>query len=879
MRVVKPQQLSLLHRPFDYRGKHWLGVATIAAVPLGEHVELIPEVELWQQVLPLIDQGQSLDYGIPKRGGEFLVSGQACAPDGETVPSMRVRVEVGSRSKELWVFGDRYFDGNAISLPDPFSTMPLDWSRAFGGPAYKSNPLGKGLGPSANARGDKRHWLPNVEHPDDLLRLKSQRPMPAGFGPLDITWPQRLSLAGTYDDRWLKTRFPGFADDVQWGYFNLSARDQWLEKSFQGGEDYRLVGFDPQQRVIEGAIPKLTARTLFRRRAAEALEEVRCHLTTLWFFPEIDRLVLIYHASIEIETDDASDIDCLLIAAEHSDRPRDKTHYAGIMHDRTDPESDALELLRDQPLMPEGLAKSPFAEVYQEARDKGPSARMQRMRGSVDHAIDRLRTETEEKGSEFPEDQVPEFEDETLPELDELDAFIEQKLEQLNRAREDVETKKQALRERVRAELEEAPDFVPGLEDFDAISGHRGPPTFKAAEQRRAVERQAENIREMEQDPSAIETRFCNDEQYQLWLEAEANLNNLYRLAAHHQEPIGPAERNEARVQELLELIASGQSVRDQNFCGIDLRGRNLSGRDLSGIFLESANLEQADLSDAILDDAVLAHANLKAARLNRCSLKNANLGKSSMQSVQAVSADFTGAVLSGCDMSGSDLSGSTVEDVEFLLEPTFNQCNFSGARMQDLLFYNCVVEECNFSGAKLRQPIFNKVELRAVDFSAAALDGAVFIRTRGIDAGFVEAQLKECCFLDESDFTGADFSGAQMPGTNLRGCQLGKTSFAAAEVDDCDFSDAFLGGSVFRDAIGHRSRWVRTDLRDADLAGAQLTESVLKGADVRGGDLRANLFKADLAMVHVDRPTRFDGAYTAKMNTYPRRFRKDSDG
>ncbi|EOX8526669.1 DUF2169 family type VI secretion system accessory protein [Salmonella bongori] len=49
---------------------------------------------------------------------------------------------------------------------------------------------------------------------------------PAGLGIVGRAWQPRLSLAGTYDDLWLKERHPYLPDDFDFGYWNCAPVDQ-----------------------------------------------------------------------------------------------------------------------------------------------------------------------------------------------------------------------------------------------------------------------------------------------------------------------------------------------------------------------------------------------------------------------------------------------------------------------------------------------------------------------------------------------------------------------------------------------------------------------------------------------------------------------------
>ena len=96
------------------------------------------------------------------------------------------------------------------------------------------------------------HALPNIEHHDKLIRSQKDRPTPAGFAPYDVAWPQRMSKAGTHDKKWLKTRFPGFAEDMDWTMFNAAPDDQQNPGYFSGDEAFVLENMHPGKSVLEG---------------------------------------------------------------------------------------------------------------------------------------------------------------------------------------------------------------------------------------------------------------------------------------------------------------------------------------------------------------------------------------------------------------------------------------------------------------------------------------------------------------------------------------------------------------------------------------------------------------------------------------------------
>ena len=126
------------------------------------------------------------DFVPPKPKADFLVAGAAHAPGGKPVPACRVSIAIGGHGKSLAVFGDRRWTwgplGATIGEPEQFVSLPLGYERAFGGPGSRNNPVGRG----ADVRPGQ--LLPNIEHLDRLITQSTQRPDPAGFGPVAMTW-------------------------------------------------------------------------------------------------------------------------------------------------------------------------------------------------------------------------------------------------------------------------------------------------------------------------------------------------------------------------------------------------------------------------------------------------------------------------------------------------------------------------------------------------------------------------------------------------------------------------------------------------------------------------------------------------------------------
>lgn len=135
--------------------------------------------------------------------------GEVCAPRGEPAVMVDVRLCWGDQVRALRAFGRRVWRRDAAgklaaTAPEPFTTLPMAWSHAFGGthriPAgfapHTRLPMPAGeLGYAANRRGMGFYFeeeraegapLPHLEDPSALVQSPADRPAPACFAPVPI---------------------------------------------------------------------------------------------------------------------------------------------------------------------------------------------------------------------------------------------------------------------------------------------------------------------------------------------------------------------------------------------------------------------------------------------------------------------------------------------------------------------------------------------------------------------------------------------------------------------------------------------------------------------------------------------------------------------
>jgi len=729
--------------------------------------------------------------------------------------------------------------------------MRLGWERAYGGDGFAPNPMGRGAAGSA----ETGQPLPNVERPGHLIVSPGDRPEPQGLGALDVSWPQRSRFVGTYDERWLRTRYPGFADDTDWRFFQLAPEDQWLEGMWRGDEAVAAENLHPTQPNVTGRLPGVRARAFLSRADGEGLEDVPLRLSTVWLLPHRELLVLVHHGSTVVSESDGSDIKLLLAGLEGLSEARPVTHYEQVLSQRLDPEWGALHSLRDEDLMPghvvlPGLGDSNAGLPLRDGRIE------ENLRRRSAAAQERLREALREAGGS-PE-PASEPKPEPIPALHELPDYL-------------TETKRKAVVEReasarrVAQMLEEAgrsPESPPG-----------GPPSLAGAQLRSQLVSLVEDGKRLGEPVGRYEERLADPVfQNQLTKQDEA-AREVYRRTAHHGTAADELAQEDALRKRALviEAIEQGRSVAGLDLTGADLSHLDLRGASLEGAWLEGANLQCADLSGVDLSSAVLARADLSDAKLDGARMSGANLGHARLLWVSAPSGvDLSDAILHGADLRGAALPNSNLAKAD-LTEARFEETDFSKVNAEGMTLIKSSLVGVRLVGANLSGANLIEVELKGVDLTGAMLERAVLLCCNAEGAVFVAARLDNLRAVGGCMFDRANFEEASLVMANLRGSSLVEASFVRAELDGADLSECDATEAVFYRSTAKSARFVKTNLTggqliSVNLMGALLTEAIVDGADFRA----SNLFAADLW--DAKGLANLDGALTTRV-----RFRREA--
>ncbi|XXT23019.1 DUF2169 domain-containing protein [Sorangium sp. So ce429] len=885
MKTIKPQKLGLLHRVFEDGSDCYLSVTILAFFSFGPPAALLSEIDLWKFIAAELGKEAVLDMGMPKPRGELLISGRAY-PRGGRAPACAVRARLGAVDKTLYVIGDRRWQRGVPTEPEPFAEMPIAWERAFGGPGFALNPVGKGAHPIETDAGEI-HPLPNIELPEPLITSPGDRPAPAGFGPIDLMWPQRFAKIGTYDQKWLKERFPGFAEDTDLGMFNAAPDDQQIQGFFRGDEPMALENMHPEKPVIEAALPGLAARAFINRKSGdgESFSEVAMHLDTVHLFPHAERGVLLFRGIALVDEDDAADVQQIVIGAETLGDPRPEAHYRDVLRQRLDPDTGHLASLRDSdllPLLPSGARpprdRSDVERLLESddllrrnlqggARRRAEANRRQARATVVELGLDPAQFGLE--GAEAP------VEEEALPDIEDLGPFVEALEARADRERVEAESR------RASAEAEARAAYAAAGMDYDALQEEAtrqaaGPPKFSAKAERERLEDLATLLENAGYPNTELEATLADPAFDRKLAEMETQVLEGYRQTAHFGPAAGRLAGEAARRlrEEVVEAHRAGRSLAGRDLTGADLSGLDLHGALFTGALLEGATLAGADLQGANFERAVLAHADLCRATLRGAKLEEANLGLAKLRGADFSGADLSGAVLYQADLTGASFRGAELTLAD-LSEATLRDNDLTDALAQLLTLLRVDLAGSKLAGADLSRSTFIECKLGGVDLSGARLVSTAFFSSEGRGAVFRGAHAENLRMVKECAFDNADFHGATLTGANLRGASLAGADFGEAQMNGSDLSECDLRGARMAWIAAREARFIRADLSDADLTCADLMLGVLQKARLMGADFtRANLFRADLAKVLGHERTSFEEANLREVRFVPRRPR-----
>lgn len=696
----------------------------------------------------------SSDFAIWKPRADVTLTGHAHAVGGSS-PAMQVGFRFGDHrqgfDRVLYVFGERRWQKSVISLaptePLPFTTIPLVYERAFGGPRWEKNPVGTGYKAAAGPDGVAR--LPNVELPRELVKAPGDAPAPACFAPIPMLWKARWSKLGTYDKRWFKSRWPYFPEDFDWTFFQSAPEPQRVEW-LVGDEPYEITGLFADRPSLSGALPGLRVRGFAQRTAAAGggFEEILLRLDTVAFDADALKVNLVWRGVLEVSDEDAPEMQALFAMTEALSATPATLEEARLRWIASVIPREPVEESPDAPTSPANDA---------ELRDPALEAALAEM-----NALEAMLAEREAKiHADLLGAEVPDAPASPPPSPDA--AALAASLRAAGASEEDIAEVLEAI-----AEPLPAPEAVPQV-----VS----PPSDLRA---RAI-------------ALLHEGASFDGEDF-----AGADLRDLDFSGRSFVEAV------------LKDANLRGASFASATLTGAQLGGAVVAEADFTKANLTEADLTEVDMSKARFDRAVLSLADFSGARGAGASFAGATGEKTIFTEADLTGAIFEGLAIAGADFSGATLGGASFRDAEIpevrLYDARGAGVAFDRAKMPGARAEGAVLSRCSFKEVVAEGSVWERAILDESIFHQANFKASSFLRASCLKADFTGADLREGrlrraqltgAVLRKANLMNAVLDRADLTIADLRGANLHAAGLWKAKITDARLDGAILTQST----------------------------------------------------------------------------------
>jgi uncharacterized protein YjbI with pentapeptide repeats len=298
-----------------------------------------------------------------------------------------------------------------------------------------------------------------------------------------------------------------------------------------------------------------------------------------------------------------------------------------------------------------------------------------------------------------------------------------------------------------------------------------------------------------------------------------------------------------------------GVQIRDSAFNRALLNGANFSGATISNTDFSGADLTNANFQDATLTDIL----NWDSATFNntRCSDGSVRNSPCLISSVDTPTppteepspepttcnlddltsdlrnCDFSTGDLAGIDLSGLDLSGSNLSSANL------SGTNLTGATLNSTNFTAANLTSANFINTNLTNAVLLNAEITSTQW-----DGATWQNTTCPDGTVAnqscfaapETPADEACgeWLDNTDFTGCNFSSQSFIDASARNAIFDGANLGQTTVSNSDLSGASMQGAVATNAIWQNIELAQSSLQALDATTINLTLSNLQGSNAQ---------------------------------------------
>ena len=885
MKVIKPLQVSFF--PTFHR---------IAGAWYQFHTALIgwdlvtgdtrTEIDVWKAAAPLAASQIPIDEFFPKIHREFLIFGSYFPRGQERLGSGYVSAAVGSTEKRLNVFGERVWKKRAgvyttFTDPQRLDSLPLIWENAYGGEDYAENPVG--IGHRLNSDGET--WpLPRIEEATDMVGSPDNAVRPGTFLPMPVTHPTRTALTGSVKGDYVEKFFPGYPGDFDPLYFNRAHSGQWVKDELTETCQFRLQNMHPNIAELSGSIPDFSVRSFLKPNGGTNTDfsEVEMKPDTVWFFPDAELGVLIFHGSLKTDNHDWDYLESITVGYERkSQGKKSLTHYRSATELRTE------NGLREAGLIFSGTDLIPKGEKTLMAIFSEPDSQSLKM-FAVDRAEKKFKEEVEKTLAE-QEKAIAALEEQTISAPPEMQKGLKEQVDGLRQVIADtrkniggnpvIEIEDPVHKKIVELQSDLTPrkadgslnlekiDFTKIIEMQEVTSQLDGSESETFESKRDDAIKTFENkfnakIKELKSDSKIAEglLRMPDDEREVFEKKFDkavdeatsriAEVKDLIRKKTKIFLPRPPGFKTLKAIRD--ELVAT-KALDQAEKAALDYlkinNPENADGQQLVKSRFEDARqtthkesmevleylktLEEKSTEGDItwhkgyafgahlMPDGESSHGKTQSQLLEQIS------SPASTTAFSRVILDFSEASISNRIIRNEDFSRAYFEQSR-LVNITFVGCNFESTVFVRSQITGCLFQDCNLARSNLGGCHINTSKFRQCNMEETVLSSAT---------------------IKDSEFLGCCFSQNLVKKLTLTDSTIRRTSFIGAVVEESVFRQVELDKTKLERVIFQKVEWTETELKDSRITRCMWGDSRLTKLRIYNCQGEKALFNTDTTL------------------------------
>ncbi|MDO5668002.1 MAG: DUF2169 domain-containing protein [Alcaligenaceae bacterium] len=878
MKILKPNRSTLIYRPYKYKRQNYLSITVALLVDYKEAWVLKTEQDLWtlfKEESMTNFKAETLDLGVTKRHPELILSAYAFSEYADENNQAIVAVKVNNIHKKLLVSGDRYWDGAQISKAKAFDKIPLSREFAYGGECFTGNSIGIGHHKSSergfNNLGQQR--LPNVEDPEHRITVKKKEYEAVTFSPIAIDNIERNVLMGTYDEEWRKFDAPGFANDVDWRYFNQAPRGQ-VFNSLSIGDQIVFTHMHPEKKELKTEVPPIVVKTILKKLDSDEFLETKLNLTTYWAYPHLEKSILVFQVDVPISGEDpVDDFELLAVAVEHCERSQDLENY--LKHIKMLDKSEGMQAFDDRYLMDTAFICFQSFEIYS-PKDM-LKKQLTRLVEGAEELERQLKSELTYPNTEEFKEAIAEVQTKKLKLKAKLDALKDtmtleeiQALEDIEGAEDTENTWLKEARAKMRAEVYETPRGTEGgnkVKRIKVIFPEQDEMSLSLVDGFKnllLIDKQSPEQDQLGLDSQSAETMLSRfNEADELILDQKKMVFPSFTQEFTFNESVSFALNSLTQLNNNIELSNQYDVFYLNNE---HLENKKLNGVRAASLYVDKAVFKQIDFSKSALircrfNQIVFQDCDFTQTALNFTHFVNCKFVHCVFKKTNLTKTVFNKCHFEGCDFTELNHTKLGVYDT------IFNSCHvhelsFTRLRFTDLQFKNCRLTRVIFLDC-----LGNKLDFRTCKTESLSIAG----KGRVDELGVYESSIFEMFHLGSEVKLGTlSIDNSDVPQSSLREikCPL---NIRCSNLSGSDFSRSLIASSKFENS----------DFTNCIFTKTQLTDGIFKKNDFKYAKARAAIFNgsffektsfyfADLALVETDENNVFEQCFFEGANVYP---------